>query len=341
MVYFCTYCDQGYAARLLCLHQSLQETGEPFRLLVLCFDSAMEKVVAAAGHASLVAIPLTEVLAADPAYAAVRGQRTRVEFYFTATPVFVRHCLARELAADRMTYLDADLFFFGPISAVFAEQGDASVAIVPHRFPSRLKHLEKNGIYNVAWVSFRRDANGLACLAWWRERCLEWCHDFVDRGRYADQGYLDEFPWRFAGVKVLHHPGIDLAPWNVDGAALTHREGKLQVDGRPLIFYHFQGLRELLRGWFDPGLLFYSSTMTAELRHFVYQPYLQKLMLWQERLERDHGIVPRRGYHRLTAGNSWSDRWTRFAARWLLPVYRLLRRQLVHAKAPAVLGGEP
>ena len=46
MNFFCTYCDEGYAARLLCLHASLRAQGEPFRLLVLCFDEATARAVA-------------------------------------------------------------------------------------------------------------------------------------------------------------------------------------------------------------------------------------------------------------------------------------------------------
>ena len=137
MNYFCTYCDRGYVARLLCLHDSLRAAGEAFQLLVLCFDADTEAVIKAERQADLVAVPLSELLAADPAYAAVRSRRTPVEFYFTTTPVLVRHCLNREPAADRVTYLDADLYFFGPPSGVFGEQGDASVGIVPHRFPAR------------------------------------------------------------------------------------------------------------------------------------------------------------------------------------------------------------
>src|SRR5690348_7879333 len=131
--HFCTYCDQRYAARLICLHDSLLGHGEPFRLHVLCFDRKIEAAISAMGMTSLVGISLDEVLRADPDYAAVRTQRTAVEFYFTSTPVIVRHCLNREPTATMMTYLDADLFFFGSPSAVFREQGEASVGIVPHR----------------------------------------------------------------------------------------------------------------------------------------------------------------------------------------------------------------
>jgi hypothetical protein len=334
MNHFCTYCDRGYAARLLCLHDSLVAQGEAFRLHVLCFDAETETVVTAVNSPGLVAIPLTELLAADPAYAAVRSQRSRVEFYFTATPVIVRHCLAREPLVDRMTYLDADLFFYRPPSEVFAEQGEASIGIVPHRFPPHLQAANKHGTYNVAWVSFRRDREGLACLEWWRERCLEWCHDHVDQGRFADQGYLDEFPRRFRSVRSLEHPGINAAPWNMENVRLTRAAGQPRLNDRPLLFYHFQGIREIVPGWFDPGLRAYHMRLTPAWRDAIYLPYLRRLAQQQRRVRERHGIQPMLGYHRLTTGGSVRDRWERFKGRWLLPAYRRWCGQLLHV-APA------
>jgi hypothetical protein len=334
MNYFCTYCDQGYAARLVCLHDSLVASGEAFRLYVLCFDAATEAVVAGIGQPSLVAIPLAELLEAEPDYAAVRSQRTPVEFFFTTTPVLVRYCLQREPGADRMTYLDSDLFFFGPASAIFAEQDAASVGIVPHRFPPHLAERTKYGTYNVAWVSFARDRDGLACLEWWRERCLEWCHDYLDQGRFADQGYLDEFPRRFAGVRVLNHPGINAAPWNVHGLRITPSAAGPRMNDQPLLFYHFQGVRELVPGWFEPGLRAYQAPLTPELKELVYLPYLRALAAVQHRLRVKHGIVPRFQHQRLNAGKSWRDRWERLKARRLLPWYGRLRGQLLHAPEP-------
>jgi hypothetical protein len=333
MNYFCTYCDQGYAARMLCLHQSLKDQGEPFRLLVLCFDAVTAEVIAAEGASSLVAVPLDGLLAADPAYAAVRSTRSLVEFYFTATPVLVRHCLAREPRAELMTYLDADLFFFGPASAVLAEQGDASVGIVAHRFAPWSRRSLRNGIYNVGWVSFRRDANGLACLEWWRERCLEWCYDRVEGGRFADQGYLNEFPTRFKGVRALEHPGINAAPWNVDPASLKCVDERPWVYGQPVLFYHYQGIREVESGWFDPGVRNYHVPFTRGLRDYLYVPYLRQLVSNQAKL-RPRGITPSIGYKRLPTGFGLSAIWERFRTRSFWIIYRRVRGKLVHCAEP-------
>jgi hypothetical protein len=330
MNHFCTYCDQGYAARLLCLYESLASQGEPFRLHVLCFDAKTEAVIGAVGRTDLVAVPLADVLAYDPEFAAVRGRRTPVEFFFTATPVLVRYCFAQEPGADRMTYLDADLFFFGPASLVFAEQGDASVGLVSHRFPGRLAGRLVYGTYNVAWVSFRRDRDGLAALAWWRERCLDWCHDRLDDGRFADQGYLDEFPKKFGNVRVLDHPGINAAPWNMEGVSISDRDGVLWAKEGRLLFYHFQGIRELMPGWFEPGLKAYQTTLTTELAARIYLPYLRKLAATQRRLETGFGIARRLGLDRLKPGASWRERWERLRARWIVPHYRRWRGWLLH-----------
>ena len=70
-----------------------------------------------------------------------------------------------------------------------------------------LSHLEQFGRFNVGMVSFRNDVAGLACLSRWREKCIEWCYDRVEDGKFADQGYLDDWPTEHEGVVVLDMQG--------------------------------------------------------------------------------------------------------------------------------------
>lgn len=334
MNHFCTYCDRGYAARLLCLYESMAQHGEPFVLHVLCFDRDTERAVKAGGPSGMAAVSMDELLDACPDYAAARTNRTPIEFFFTTTPVFIRYCLERNPEAATMTYLDSDLFFFGPASAVLAEQGDASVGIVPHRFPPHLREREQYGLYNVAWVSFLRDHDGLACLEWWRARCLEWCHDYPDSGRFADQGYLNEFPVRFGGVRILDHPGINAAPWNMGDVRLTVDDERVRVEGRDLLFYHFQGVREIVPGWFEPGLEGYGAKLNPALRELIYGPYLKRLAAVQRRLRDELGIESRFTYQRLNGGASCRARWERFKVLWVLPYYGRLRGRLIYCPEP-------
>lgn len=125
--------------------------------------------------------------------------------------------------------------------------GTCSVAITPHRFPPELRDYVRYGIYNVGWLSFRHDPVANECLHWWRARCLEWCYDRVEDGKFADQKYLDQWPALFGSVAVLTHPGANLAAWNLSSVKLGRGDGTVTADGRPLIFYHFHQLKKSTR----------------------------------------------------------------------------------------------
>jgi hypothetical protein len=227
---------------------------------------------------------LGEFEAGDAPLATAKQNRSRVEYYFTCTPSLPLFLLERFPEIDAITYLDADLYFFSSPEPVFAEIGDRAIAIVPHRFGPALRHLERFGIYNVAWLTFRRGPTAVACLRWWRERCLTACADRPEGGQFADQKYLDDWPERFGDVAVIQHPGANLAPWNVANHSLAPGpDAVVLVDGRPLIFYHFHGLATISRRIVDPHLRRYRARLTGELRRFLYIPYLRALANAAER----------------------------------------------------------
>jgi hypothetical protein len=118
-----------------------------------------------------------------------------------------------------------------------------------------------------------------------------------EAGRYADQGYLDSFP-TFEGVSVLRPHGLNLAPWNTAGSQLEAREGRLTVDGDPLVFFHFHGLKRVGAWWVTSQLL-YRTFMSAVLRKSVYSPYVRALERWSAAVESSplipHTTVATRG----------------------------------------------
>jgi hypothetical protein len=165
---------------------------------------------------------------------------------WTATPAVCLASFARDPALQQITYVDADLMFFADPERLFAEIGTSSITIISHRYaPQWQKYEASSGIYNVEWLTFRRDEHGLAALSWWRERCLEWCLAVSEDGKFGDQAYLDDWPERFAGVHVLEDPGAGIAPWNVESYAVERdpRTGAVLVTGDPLVFFHHHGVR--------------------------------------------------------------------------------------------------
>ncbi len=213
----------------------------------------------------------------DQALAAAKANRSPVEYYFTCTPSLPLFVFRRCEEVDLITYLDADLYFFSTPEPIFEEISGASVALIPHRFSYGLERLAKTGIYNVGWLSFRRDQQGLSCLSWWRERCNEWCYDRIEPDRFADQKYLDQWPRLFKSVAVIQHKGANVAPWNMANYQLQKEAGGILVDDQPLIFFHFHGLKTLFPKIYDSGLSRYKTALSGVVRTGIYHPYIREV----------------------------------------------------------------
>src|SRR4051794_12709898 len=199
---FCTLFDANYLPRGLALYRSLERHCERFRLRVFCMDDATKAILDRLALPHLVPIAIGELEARDRVLATVKPGRSEVEYCWTATPATCVHVLETEPDVEMITYIDADVMLFSDPAPIFEEMGDASIVITPHRYAPEYElddmgpgtSAESGGIYNVQWVTFRRDERGLQAARWWRERCIEWCFNRVEDGRFGDQKYLDDWP---------------------------------------------------------------------------------------------------------------------------------------------------
>jgi len=316
--HYCTYFDSRYLLKGLALARSLARTSPGFSLTVLCLDDLAKRTLDRLAVPGVSTLALAELEAATPALLAAKANRTRVEYYFTCTSSFVRLLRERGPAGEPLTYLDADLWFFAPPEPLFDELAGRSVTMVAHRFPPGLEHLESHGVYNVGWLSFADDASARACLAWWSERCIEWCYDRVEPGRFADQKYLDQWPARFAGVHAIEHRGANVAPWNAAAHPVTRRGDAAFAGDAALIFYHFAAFKRLAPWLFEPALGSYGARMTPELRDFVYRPYIAELRAIERELR--------------TSAPDFGDFWgTARRPGWVAMAKRLVRGELLVA----------
>lgn len=279
MYYFCTYFDSHYLLRGLALYRSLKDRCPSFQLFVLCMDKTCYEILSALNLPSIHLIALEDFEKNDRELLEAKKNRNLIEYYFTCTPSLPLFIFNHWQETNLLTYLDADLFFFADPAPLYDEIAHHSIAIIPHRFSPHLQHHEKNGIYNVGWVSFQRNEHALSCLQWWREKCIEWCYDRVEERRFADQKYLDEFPERFKDVIALAHKGANLAPWNLSNYSIQKdlKDG-LRVDNQPLLFFHFHAFRKITNWLYDSNLLVYGVKPSSIVRHSIYSPYIHALI---------------------------------------------------------------
>jgi SAM-dependent methyltransferase len=340
---FCTLFDIHYLPRGLVLYRSLERTGADFRLHVFCMDAKTEEMLRRLELPGMTVVPLQELERHDSQLLGVKGDRTQVEYCWTATPAVCLYVLETNPALAEITYVDADLMFFSDPEVLFDEMGGNATMIVPHRYaPEHLWKEPESGIFNVEWLTFRRDEDGLEALQWWHDRCIEWCYFRVEDGKMGDQKYLDDWPERFRRVHVLANPGGGLAPWNVTNHQLGEKDGRIVVDGFPLVFYHYHSLRLYRRtmaaraatilGHLRPGvptlrLPWRSNYVVSQTElDLVWEPYLQAL---DAQLAAIRAVVPRavRGLETFSA-QDLASRLFRGAARRAKVQLLALRRRL-------------
>jgi hypothetical protein len=293
-LWFCTVVDRNYVTRALALYTSLQRHAgaglsaragpTSYQLFVLCMDQATWEALDELSLEGVRLVRFEQV--ADSRLRRAAGDRNVKELSLTCKPVFVRWLFRCHPEIELLSFVDSDLFFFAHPAPLFDEFGMGSVGLTEHRFPARLEpDTSRNcGICNGGWVCFRRDEHGLRCLEDWYERCLEWCYDRVETGKYCDQKYLEDWPNQFGGVVVLQHKGANLAPWNVENYRVRAAGGQVWVDDVPLLFYHFSGLRQVSPWLYQSGLMLPAE---GALRKWVYRPYVRALHHWERKVGHD------------------------------------------------------
>ena len=303
----------------MALAASLQQHDPEGVLWVLGLDEFTSDYLRNLRDPKIHVVALSELEQADDGLHAVKAERSRVEYYFTLSPCWPRYLLQANPTIPCITYVDADMFWFASPSSVLSELEGASILVTEHRHPPHLAHHRRFGQFNVGLVAFRNDEKGLACLDWWRERCLEWCYDRLEVEKYADQKYLDTWPALFgSALHIVQRCGINLAPWNWSQYHYETRGGQLLVDGEPIELYHFARFRPT-RGtwWFQSGQLEY-GVMPWTVRQYLYGNYWQALVKARERIQQQHpdfDFVPKsaRGWHqfwraigpRILFGSDW------------------------------------
>lgn len=278
MEHYVTLFDSLFLPQGVALHRSLQRHAGRHTLWIVCVDRQAFEVLSALALPDVRLIELSAV--ETPELLAAKPGRSRGEYCWTLTPFVPAFVFEADASVQRVTYLDADLWFRDSPQAVFAEfeQSGRSVLITDHLPSADHDHSATNGRFCVQFMTFVR-GGGESVRRWWAERCIEWCHARFEDGRFGDQKYLDSWPTRFADhVHVLSERHPVLGPWNAMrfpyGAAFA---------------VHFHGLRLL-----DAGRVSIADNYDIPETTFrcAYQPYFGDLA-WALATLATGGFAPR------------------------------------------------
>ncbi|MFI5118949.1 MAG: hypothetical protein ACHQM4_00965 [Thermoanaerobaculia bacterium] len=300
---YCTYFDSRYLARGLAMLRSLRTVDPSTAIHVLALDPLCARVLGDLFGSALHVISMETLRAKDRSLPLPGGKRTTWAYYATHKPSLALFTLLSDPLPASVTFLDADIWFFGDPSPMFAEIGSGSIGLSPHRLHAGTEQLARYGTYNAGCIYWRADDDtARQCVTDWRRDCVDWCREEVRAdGRFMNQGYLNRWPRRYAGVHVIRHPGVNLAPWNIDGHLLARKGEGITVDGQPLIFYHYSGVMRDSEGqWhsFYPHL----KRQRDLALEAIYAPYLTAVESERRMLVQTYGIEGTGSVRSLTIG---------------------------------------
>ena len=281
MEHFVTLFDFLFLPQGLALHQSMERHAGHYTLWILCMDDELHEILSEIKLTNVQLLQLS--LLETKELKQVKLDRSVGEYCWTTTPFAPKFVFDSDPSVERVTYLDADLWFRKspvPIFQEFDKSGKA-VLITDHAYSPEYDLSEKSGQYCVQFTTFTREG-GETVRKWWEDRCIEWCYARFEDGKFGDQKYLDDWPERFPEqVHVLSNQSWTLAPWNAN--RFPYSNG---------IFWHFHELR-LTEKYSKLMVQFTTSySIPSITRKQIYDPYLDDLRVVIE-VMKSHGIQPK------------------------------------------------
>lgn len=276
---FCIMTSSNYLTKALVMYDSLiKECNGEFKFFYFTFDKETYKYLVELNYKNIIPIPLHDLEQFYPELKNTQSTRNNAEYFFTCTPHIVDYAL-KKFDINHIIYLDADLYFYQSPTLILNELIDNSVLITEHRYFPPNKGVNKSGKYCVQFIPFMKDEIGIKVITWWKEKCIEWCYTRAENGKWADQGYLNDWPELFEKIIVMKNRGGGVAPWNIDAYTLYKDKYKLRAFNEEIktdidiIFYHFQGLKIYSNKLITLGI----PKRKKNAYEFIYKDYLNKL----------------------------------------------------------------
>lgn len=243
--FICTYFDFNFLPRGLALYHSIKKVQPDFVFYVLAFDQETYNYLSQLNEDKIILISIEEYNSYFNT--SIARFEDKKQYYFTATPNLCLYLIEKHPEIDILLYLDADVYVYNTLDQLYTEFSDSSIGFCPHRLHPLISLYAKSyGKYNVGVNLFRNFDTGLRCLRDWKSDCDNW---YPDKPGYplkffSDQIFLDSWPEKYDGVKIIENIGVNVCHWNAANYRFTKHNDKYYVNGEPLTIYHFSSLKK-------------------------------------------------------------------------------------------------
>lgn len=263
MEHYVTLFDSVFLPQGIALYLSLERHGGKYLLWILCMDDEVHDALTRLCLPNVKLLKLSDL--ETPELLAIKSTRSKGEYCWTLTPFTPRFVFECSPEVTRVTYLDADMWFRKNPSSIFNELDSSgkSVLITDHAYDAEHDMSATSGQYCVQFMTFYRD-KGEVVRKWWEQRCIEWCYNRHEDGKFGDQKYLDDWKDRFSEyVHVLKDKELLLAPWN----ATRYPYGNS-------VCWHFHALRVIIKSQHSIFIEYGEYRLPDCTSKYIYAPYV-------------------------------------------------------------------
>jgi hypothetical protein len=271
MLNFCSYFDKNYLSKFLVLRDSLINLNCKVIFYVLPLDDFSYNFLKNKNFKNVILCNLNQLEKKFPDLNKIKNTRTNIEYYFTLSP-YLPIFLQEKFNLEKLSYIDVDSFFFKNPEFFYKSLDVYSIILTKQNFK------EKYGKFNVGWISYNflhQDTKKI--LDKWKVECTNWCYDKVEKNRYADQKYLDDWPLLSNDI-IIYDPKVSMfSPWDSKNKFLKKNRENFYC-------YHFQGLK-FSKNYFISGIGIYNFNFD---RNFIKKFYSNYVILLKKKQKEEN-----------------------------------------------------
>jgi len=174
--------------------------------------------------------------------------RYNITEFNTSVKPFAFSYLMGKYGFQSVAYLDPDLLFVDKMQELdHMLLVGAEAVLTPHILqPAEYDEVHDGkmllfGIYNLGFLALRNTPSVRNFLSWWGRRLEHDCIIKLDQGIFVDQKWADLLPSFVPGTRVIHHPGYNVAYWNLPQRKIMRKGDKWFANDQSLRFVHFSG----------------------------------------------------------------------------------------------------
>lgn len=245
-----TICSNNYLPHARVLRNSLIEKNPEYKFYYILVDTLADSLDYKTDLVDDV-IPVEQIQI--PNFDELIKKYNIIELNTSVKASAFKYLLDKNPSTQKILYFDPDIAILDSLHILENELDVSEIIITPHILtPLSINEARPNendflnyGIYNLGFIGLKNTTQITnKFLLWWEERLLKMCYINENEGLFVDQLWINLVPVFFKGVKILEHPGMNMAPWNLHERMIKKNENKYIINLKyDLVFYHFSSFK--------------------------------------------------------------------------------------------------